>query len=82
MIFFTNTERPADLVLGVGVSLAWIAISFAFLAGHTEGAGEWMLYAGSGPIGVWAHGLRRGRRSVLGLVGTLAATLGLGFAFG
>jgi hypothetical protein len=82
LMFFTFTERPKDAFLGAGVFVAWIVIVYAFLADHTEGSGDWVFYAGSGPITGWAKGLRDGRGSMLGLLGTLGATLGLGFALG
>lgn len=81
-LFFTATERPKDALLSVAVFVAWIAVVYGFLADRTQGAGDWVFYGGSGPILAWAQGLRRGRRSMLGLLATLGAILGLGFAFG
>ena len=82
LMFFTFTGRPADEVLGLAVAAAWMVFVFAVLARHSEGAGEWALYGGTGPITAWARGLRRGRRSVFGLLATLAATAGVGLLLG
>jgi hypothetical protein len=80
-MFFMNTERPKDALLGVAVLVAWIAVVVGFLADRTTGAGDWTYYLGSGPIFAFAQGLRRGRRSVLGLLATLGVAVAIGVAF-
>jgi hypothetical protein len=77
--FFTFTQRPKDAFLPVAVCFAWIAVVYGFLADYGDGAGEWVFYAGSGPITAWSRDIRHGR-SALGLLVTLGGTLGLGFA--
>jgi hypothetical protein len=80
--FFRNTDRPADDLFATAVLVAWIAVVWRFFAGRGEGAVSWVYYVGSLPIFGFARGLRRGRRSVFGLLATLAVTLALGLKFG
>jgi hypothetical protein len=80
--FFNNTDRPADDVFASAVLVAWIVVVWKFFSGRGEGAVSWVYYVGSLPIFGFARGLRRGRRSVLGLLATLAVTLAIGLKFG